>query len=122
MLLDSDEPAQAVIIATGSEVGIAMEAACALAGEGVAVRVVSMPCTEVFDAQDASYRDTVLPSALRARVAVEAGHVDYWHKYVGLDGAVVGMRSFGESAPAGTLFEHFNITSSAVADAVRALL
>ncbi|MGB5325631.1 MAG: transketolase [Pseudomonadales bacterium] len=122
VLLESAGDAQAIIIATGSEVGIAMNAAKQLADQNIAVRVVSMPCTEVFDAQDASYRDAVLPPALRARVAVEAGHVDYWRKYVGLDGDVIGMRSFGESAPASELYEHFNITASAVADAVRALL
>lgn len=122
VLRDSDAAAQAVIIATGSEVGVAVDAAALLESDGIAVRVVSMPCSESFDAQDSGYREQVLPSSLRARVAVEAGHVDYWRKYVGLDGAVVGMNSFGESAPAGQLFKHFNITAGAVADAVRAQL
>ncbi|NNC55065.1 MAG: transketolase, partial [Pseudomonadales bacterium] len=121
ILQDSAGEPDAIIIATGSEVGIAMDAAQQLQGQGVAVRVVSMPCTEVFDAQDAAYRDAVLPPQVRARVAVEASHVDYWRKYVGLDGDIVGMQSFGESAPAAALFEHFKITANAVADAVRGL-
>ncbi|RZV50892.1 MAG: transketolase, partial [Pseudomonadales bacterium] len=122
VLHDTRGEPDAIVIATGSEVGIAMQAAQQLQGEGIAVRVVSMPCTDVFDAQDATYRDAVLPPQVRARVAVEASHVDYWRKYVGLDGAVVGMQSFGESAPAAALFEHFDITANAVAKAVRGLL
>ncbi|MBT8151449.1 MAG: transketolase [Gammaproteobacteria bacterium] len=121
VLHDTRGEPDAIVIATGSEVGIAMQAAQQLQGEGIAVRVVSMPCTDVFDAQDATYRDAVLPPQVRARVAVEASHVDYWRKYVGLDGAVVGMQSFGESAPAAALFEHFDITANAVAKAVRGL-
>ena len=109
ILQDCDAPA-AVIIATGSEVELAVNAANALAESGVQVRVVSMPCAELFSAQDADYRNTVLPPQLRARVAVEALHADYWYKFVGLDGGVVGMRSFGESAPGGVLMEEFGFT------------
>ena len=113
---------QAILIATGSEVGITIEAAEQLNASGVAVRVVSMPSTSVFDQQDAAYREAVLPKAITKRVAVEAAHVDFWSKYVGLDGAVVGMTTFGESAPGNVLLEHFGITAAAVADKVRALL
>ena len=109
ILQDCDAPV-AVLIATGSEVELAVNAANALAERGVQVRVVSMPCAEIFAAQDADYRDTVLPPQLRARVAVEALHADYWYKFVGLDGKVVGMRSFGESAPGGELMQEFGFT------------
>lgn len=112
----------AVIIATGSEVSLAVDSARALAEEGYHVRVVSMPATNVFDQQDAAYRESVLPAQVVNRVAVEAAHVDFWYKYVGLDGRVVGMTSFGESAPAEQLFEHFGITTAAVTEAVRGLL
>ena len=111
-----------IIIATGSEVSLAVEAAASLAEEGYHIRVVSMPATNVFDQQDAAYRESVLPAAVLNRVAVEAAHVDFWYKYVGLDGRIVGMRSFGESAPAKELFEHFGITASAVGDEMRALI
>ncbi len=110
-----------VIIATGSEVAIALAAQQALATEGIAARVVSMPCTSVFDRQDAAYRETVLPRGL-PRVAVEAGVTDYWRKYVGLEGAVIGIDRFGESAPAGELYEFFGITAESVAAAVRGVL
>jgi len=103
-----------------SEVGLAMDAARALAAEGVRARVVSLPCTNVFDKQDAAYREQVLPSAVRRRVAVEAGVTDYWRKYVGLDGAVIGIDSFGASAPAEALYKHFGITVEAVVAAVKA--
>jgi transketolase len=109
---------KAIIVATGSEVGLAMAAQKQLADAGIAVRVVSMPCTNVFDRQDATYRDAVLPKGIK-RVAVEAGVTDFWRKYVGLDGAVVGLDRFGESAPAGELFKFFGITAEAVADAVK---
>ncbi|MFA5630005.1 MAG: transketolase [Porticoccaceae bacterium] len=122
VLKDCDGTPDALIIATGSEVALAVAAADTLAQKGRKVRVVSMPCTELFDAQDRDYRDSVLPPALRARVAVEAAHVDFWHKYVGLDGAVVGMAGFGASAPAGALFKHFGITDEKVVEAVEALL
>jgi transketolase len=115
ILRDCPAP-QAVVIATGSEVDLAVQAAAQLAERGVSVRVVSMPCAELFDAQDAAYRESVLPSAIRARVAVEALHADYWFKYVGLDGRVVGMRSFGESAPGGELMQEFGFTVENVVD------
>jgi len=111
----------AIIIATGSEVGIAMDAMRILEQQGVAVRVVSMPCAEVFDRQPLAYREGVLPSWCRKRVAVEAGVTAYWRKYVGLDGAVVGLDRFGASAPADALYTYFDITPTAVADAVKNL-
>jgi transketolase len=110
----------AIIIATGSEVELAVKAAQALTGKNV--RVVSMPCVEEFLAQDREYQESVLPSSVRARVAVEAAIADYWYRFVGLDGKVVGMNSFGASAPAGDLFKHFNITAEAVQQAVESLL
>jgi transketolase len=123
VLLDPlDTRFQLILIATGSEVELAMEAARALAQQGVAARVVSMPCTEVFDAQPLEYREGVLPLWCRARVAVEAATADYWRKYVGLDGEVVGMTTFGASAPAPQLFEHFGITVTAVMDAAKRVL
>ncbi len=108
----------AIVIATGSEVGLAVEAAERLSEAGRHVRVVSMPCAEIFEAQEAGYREAVLPSDVLARVAVEAGHTDFWYKYVGLDGRVVGMSSFGESAPAEALFQHFGLTADNVVAAV----
>ena len=113
--------AQAVIIATGSEVALAMAAQKQLADQGIAVRVVSMPSTNVFDRQDAAYRTSVLPVGV-PRVAVEAGVTDGWYKYVGLDGAVIGVDRFGESAPAGELFKYFGVTADAVAAAVKKVL
>ena len=110
-----------ILIATGSEVGLAVEARTMLEAEGIATRVVSMPSSDVFDRQDAEYREAVLPMALRRRVAVEAGVTDAWRKYVGLDGVVVGLDRFGASAPAGVLFKHFGFNAQAVADAARAL-
>src|SRR5512134_574120 len=110
-----------VIIATGSEVGLAMGAQKALADEGIPVRVVSMPCTSIFDRQDAAYRESVLPKGI-ARVSVEAGVTDYWRKYVGLEGGVVGVDSFGESAPAGEVFKHFGVTVDGVVKAVKGVL
>ncbi|WP_180171500.1 transketolase [Acinetobacter sp. YH12023] len=106
---------KAIIIATGSEVSLAMDAYAQLDG----VRVVSMPCAEEFVKQDAAYREAVLPAAIRARVAVEAAHVDYWWKFVGLDGRVIGMTTYGESAPAKDLYQHFGITADAVVAAVK---
>jgi len=115
---DGNAGPRVIVIATGSEVALAMGARAALATEGLAVRVVSMPCTSVFDRQDSHYRERVLPPGV-PRVAVEAGVTDYWRKYVGLDGAVVGIDSFGESAPAGALFKHFGFTVENVVAAVR---
>lgn len=111
----------AVIIATGSEVQLALQAAEQLSTAGTPVRVVSMPSTNVFDRQDAAYKNSVLPKDL-PRVAVEAGVTDFWHKYVGLEGAVVGINSFGESAPAGALFKYFGITTEKVVEAVQRVL
>jgi transketolase len=108
----------AIIIATGSEVALAVEAAEKLTAAGKGIRVVSMPCAEVFEAQEAGYREAILPSDMLARVAVEAAHTDFWYKYVGLDGRVVGMSSFGESAPASDLFRHFGLTTDTVVTAV----
>ena len=118
----SDVPSpRAVIIATGSEVQLALEAQKMLASENVPVRVVSMPSTSVFDRESASYRAEVLPKGL-PRVAVEAGVTDYWRKYVGLDGAIVGIDRFGESAPAADVFRHFGFTAENVANTVRQIL
>ncbi|MDP3836003.1 MAG: transketolase [Hydrogenophaga sp.] len=113
--------ARATILATGSEASLAVQAQAALAAEGIATRVVSMPCTNLFDRQDATWQDQVLQPALPA-VAVEAAHPDFWRKYVGRGGRVVGMTGFGESAPAKDLYPHFGITAGRVADEVRALL
>ena len=115
---DGDEP-DVILIGTGSEVGLAMEAAEALAGDGVDVRVVSMPCMENFDDQDADYREAILPSAVRARVAVEAAMPFGWDRWIGPDGAFVGMRTFGESGPAKEVYAHFGITAEKVAEAAR---
>jgi len=113
--------AKAVLIATGSEIELAMKSAEALSAEGIPVRVVSMPSTDVFDRQDAAYKASVLPKGL-PRVAVEAGVTDFWFKYVGLDGAVVGIDTFGESAPAGQLFKHFGFTTENVVATVKSVL
>jgi transketolase len=118
----ADAPwAKAVLMATGSEVQLALEAHKRLAAADIPVRVVSMPSTTVFDRQDSAYRDAVLPAGL-PRVAVEAGVSDFWRKYVGLEGAVVGLDRFGESAPAGDLFKHFGFTVENVENAVRSVL
>jgi len=119
VLSDAAE-ARAIIIATGAEVPVALGAQKLLSDQGVPVRVVSMPSTSFFDRQDADYRNSVLPREL-PKVAVEAGVTDYWRKYVGLEGAVVGIDRFGESAPAGDLFKHFGFTAEHVAEAVRSL-
>jgi len=121
VLVDSEGAPECVLIATGSEVGIAVEAAKLLNAQGRRVRVVSMPCTSLFDAQDAAYRASVLPAGTK-RVAIEAGSRDGWWRYVGLDGAVVGMDTFGASAPAKRLFEHFGLTAGHVAGVAAGLL
>ena len=118
VLKDSEGVPEIILIATGSEVELAVKAAEQLGGKA---RVVSMPSTSVFDRQDAAYRESVLPKAVRKRVAVEAGVTGFWRQYVGLDGAVVGIDSFGASAPAGELYKHFGITADAVAAAAKAL-
>jgi transketolase len=122
VLFDCEGTPEAVIIGTGSEIGLAMDAAKVLTEKGRKVRVVSMPSTDLFDAQDEAYRESVLPAALTARVAVEAGVTDYWRKYVGLNGKVIGLDTFGESAPADQVYKHFGITAENVAKAVESLL
>ncbi|WP_413527951.1 transketolase [Rahnella inusitata] len=122
ILKDCDGTPEVILIATGSEVGITVEAADKLAAAGTKVRVVSMPSTDAFDKQDAAYREYVLPKAVSARVAVEAGIADYWFKYVGLNGAIVGMHSFGESAPADLLFKEFGFTVDNVVAQAQSLL
>jgi transketolase len=118
----SDMPdARAVVVATGSEVSLAIAAQAELALEGIAIRVVSMPCTSRFDRQERSYREKVLPPSWPA-VAVEAAHPDFWRKYVGRSGSVVGIASFGESAPAKDLYTHFGITTARIVQEVRRLL
>ncbi len=118
---NGDKP-DAIVIATGSELKMAVDAALILDAEGLGVRVVSMPCTEVFDEQDFSYREMILPSDVIARISVEAGHTSGWHKYVGFAGRVFGIDSFGESAPASALFEHFGLTTENLVAAVREIL
>jgi transketolase len=120
VLADAHEP-KAIIVATGSEVQLAMAAKLKLAAEGVAVRVVSMPCTSIFDRQPPMYRDVVLIPTL-PKVAVEAGVSDFWRKYVGLEGAVLGMDRYGESAPGAQLFEHFGFTVDNVVKTVKSVL
>ncbi|MCB5161798.1 transketolase [Marinomonas algarum] len=111
-----------ILIATGSEVGLAKASAEALAAKGKKVRVVSMPSTNVFDTQDAEYQESVLPRAVTKRVAIEAAHVDFWYKYVGFEGAIVGMTTFGESAPGGDLMKHFGFTVDNVVETAETLL
>lgn len=118
VLIDCDGQPDAILIATGSEVALAMNAQRALAEKSIQVRLVSMPSADAFDAQDDNYKQSVLPSTVRRRVAVEAGVSDYWRKYVGLDGAVVGLDTFGESGPAEQVFEHFGFTVANVVDTV----
>jgi transketolase len=120
-LWESSADPEVLLIATGSEVELAMEAGKRLADEGTAVRVVSMSSPEVFDRQSKEYRESVLPSKVTKRVAVEALAADYWYKYVGLDGKIVAMNSFGESAPAGELFKLFGIIADAVYEAAKSL-
>ena len=110
VLKDCDGTPALILIATGSEVALAMEAAATLEQQGKAVRVVSMPSTYRFNGQDADYRESVLPKAVTKRIAIEASHADYWYKYVGLEGRVIGMTTYGESAPADELFKHFGFT------------
>ncbi len=121
VLKDCSGTPEIILIATGSEVELATDAAAQLTEQGKAVRVVSMPSTDVFDAQSAEYKESVLPAAVTKRVAVEALAKDSWYKYVGLNGAIIGMDTFGESAPAGELFKHFGITVDAVVAAANNL-
>ncbi|MFZ4835603.1 transketolase [Rouxiella sp. Mn2063] len=122
ILKDSEGTPDVILIATGSEVGITVEAADKLAAAGTKVRVVSMPSTDAFDKQDAAYRESVLPAAVTARVAIEAGIADAWYKYVGLNGAIIGMTTFGESAPAELLFEEFGFTVENIVAKAQGLL
>ncbi|WP_432535573.1 transketolase [Pantoea eucalypti] len=122
VLKDCDGTPDVILIATGSEIEITLGAAEKLTTGGHKVRVVSLPSTDLFDAQDAAYRESVLPSGVKARVAVEAGIADYWFKYVGLDGAIVGMTTFGESAPASQLFAEFGFTVENIVSHAEALL
>ncbi len=121
ILVDCEGEPELLLIATGSEVQLAVSAADTLKAQGKQVRVVSMPCTDVFDRQDLAYKERVLPATVTKRVAVEALAKDSWYKYVGMHGAIVGMDTFGESAPAGDLFKHFNITAEAVVEAALSL-
>jgi len=109
-LVDCEGTPDVILMATGSEVELARESAEALTAKGKAVRVVSMPCAEIFAEQDADYRESVLPAAVTARVAIEASHKDYWYKWVGLNGDIVGMSTFGESAPINDLMKEFGFT------------
>ncbi|CDT50652.1 transketolase 1 [Vibrio coralliirubri] len=122
ILKDCEGKPELIIIATGSEVELAVEAAAQLTAEGKAVRVVSMPATDAFDKQDAEYRESVLPSNVTARIAVEAGIADFWYKYVGFGGKIIGMTTFGESAPAGELFKMFGFTTENVVNTAKELL
>jgi transketolase len=122
VLKDCEAEPELIIIATGSEVSLAMEAQHALTAKSYQVRVVSMPSTEVFDTQDKAYRQSVLPADVTARVAIEAGHKDFWYKYVGLEGAIIGMSTFGESAPASDLFKEFGFTVENLVQVAESLL
>lgn len=121
VLADADGTPDVILIATGSEVSLATEAKAQLDAAGLKTRVVSMPSTDVFLRQDAAYRESVLPNAVRRRVAVEAGVTGFWHQFVGLDGAVIGIDTFGASAPADALYKHFGITTEHVVQAAKAL-
>ncbi|MCU8503933.1 transketolase [Vibrio vulnificus] len=122
ILKDSDGKPELILIATGSEVELAVKAAEQLTAEGKKVRVVSMPATDTFDKQDAAYRESVLPSDVTARIAIEAGIADFWYKYVGFDGRIIGMTTFGESAPADQLFEMFGFTVENAVNTAKELL
>ena len=119
ILKDCEGEPSVIVLATGSEVSISLAAVESLQAEGVKARLVSIPCVDVFEAQDAEYQEQVLPNAVRQRIAVEAGGVDYWHKLVGLDGKVIGMRTFGESAPGALLMEHFGFTAENIVATAR---
>jgi transketolase len=122
ILKDCEGKPELILIATGSEVELVTEAYAQLTADGRKVRVVSMPATDTFDKQDAAYRESVLPSDVTARIAVEAGIADFWYKYVGFDGRIIGMTTFGESAPAGELFKMFGFTVENVVDTAKELL
>lgn len=122
ILLDCEAEPDVIVIASGSEVSICLEAVRQMQARGQQVRLVSMPSADVFEAQQGSYREAVLPAAVRKRLAVEAAHADWWRKYVGLDGAVLGMTRFGESAPGKAVMEHFGFSTDNVIDAIEELL
>ncbi|HDZ37589.1 MAG TPA: transketolase, partial [Marinobacter sp.] len=122
VLSDSEGEPDLILIATGSEVGLAQDSAAKLREKGSKVRVVSMPSTDVFDAQSAEYKQQVLPIEVTNRMAIEAAIADYWYKYVGLDGRIVGMTTFGESAPAGELFKEFGFTVENVLEVAAEML
>jgi len=122
VLSDGDGTPDIILIATGSEVALAVSAAETLAADGVSVRVVSMPCTHAFDAQDEDYRESVLPGDVTARVVIEAGVTETWWRYAGPGGRVVGLDRFGESAPADELFEYFGFSASNVVAVAKELL
>ena len=122
ILKEPENDLQGIIMATGSEVSLAMQAADILNREGFAVRVVSMPCVDIFLEQDSSYRESILPSQIRIRLAVEAAHPDYWRKFVGLEGAVIGVDTYGKSAPGGTVMELFGLNEENVVSTMRNML
>lgn len=122
VLVDCEQLPQAIIIATGSEVSLAVAAAKTLSAQGKRIRVVSMPSTDRFAAQDSAYQETVLPKTVTARIAIEAGAKDFWYKYVGLNGKIIGLDCYGESAPAGDLFKAFGFTAENVVSVVNELL
>ena len=121
VLKDVDGTPDAIILASGSEVKLALEAAEELAKDGIRARIVSMPCWELFDDQPQDYKDSVLPENVAVRVAIEAGATLGWHKYVGIRGKVIGLDHFGASAPINDLFSHFGITTESVVQAVKSL-
>jgi len=122
VLADSQGTPQVILISSGSEVHLAHEAYKRLTAEGVRARVVSIPCWRLFDEQDATYRENVLPAAVTARVSIEAGSPLGWDKYVGLNGTVIGLDHFGASAPCETLYKEFGLTPEAVVDAAKKLI
>ena len=121
MLKDCDGEPEVILIATGSEVDLAVGAQALLKEEGVSARVVSMPCTQAYDRQDQSYKDSVLTPGVK-RVSVEAGVTDFWRKYIGLDGAAVGIDTYGESAPGKVVLEHFGFTVDNVVATAKSIL
>lgn len=122
VLKDCSGPIDVILIATGSEVEVAMQASTELAAQGIQARVVSMPSADVFEKQDNAYRQSVIPDEIRKRISIEAGHVDYWRKWVGLDGCTIGMRTFGESAPGGVLMKEFGFIQERVVAEVKSIL
>ena len=122
MLHEPSIPVSSIVIACGSEVQLALEAAKRLETENIGLRVISMPCVDKFAEQDRDYQDSILPPSIKARVAVEAAHPDYWRRFVGLDGEVVGIDRYGVSAPGEEALSHLGVTSDAVVEAVRRVL